>query len=413
MRLFRDRRGNMAMMAGLLALPLLGMVGLAIDFGNATAVKAQLDLAADAAALLATTAASNAYLAGVAEPIATAQVVAVQRFTAQARTQAGVSIDTVTVAVHQSGTQFSAEVNYKGIVKTTLGQLFGVLNMGVAGKASSSLSINPYIDISVLMDVSSSMLIAAGPAEMKAMEELTARAGGGRCAFACHSNPSGSDYYTLAVDNKVQLRIDVLREAVRNLIANLAALNTHAAFRLGLYTFAKALDPMYPLSSQIKDASAVLPRIAPYVNLCRGEDECPDTYFAAAMDNFGLNAGVSGNGAAPATSQKFLFIVSDGVTDDWAPGRGRSVTTVTKPSCDAIKARGITVLTLYTPYLPLQNNYAYDHFVAPIQTRIGPEMQACASSPTMYFKAENASEIDTKLKLMLAAVLKTSGHLTQ
>lgn len=418
MRLFRDRRGGVAIMAGLLALPLLGMVGLAIDFGAATAVKAQLDLAADAAALLATTAASNAYLAGAADPIAPAQATATQRFTAQAGRQVGVSISAVTVTVHQSGTQFSADVDYQGAVKTTLGQLFGLLTMGVAGHASSSLSINPYIDISVLMDVSSSMSIAANPDAIAAMQNLTqatdlhapSNAAHDSCAFACHWTATGDDYYALALRNNIPLRIDTLRGAVGNLVSSIAALNTHAAFRLGLYTFAQDFTQIYPMSDQVADATAVLPQIVPHLNNCT--NNCPDTQFAGSLASFGSIAGISGNGASPQTSQKFLFIVSDGVVDDQSTGR-RVIAPVSRASCDAIKAQGITILTLYTPYLPLPSNSFYNQFVAPIQDQVGPALQACATAPTMFFQAANAGDIDTQLKLMLASVIKTSGYLTQ
>ena len=353
-RLRRDRRGNVAMLAGLLALPLLGMIGLAVDFGTATAVKAQLDLAADAAALLATTAASNAYLAGDADPVTPAKTAATQRFAAQAGNQAGVSISTVTVAVRQSGAQFSAEVGYQGAVRTTLGQLFGLLTMEVSGQASSSLSVNPYVDVAVLMDVSSSMAIAASPADIAAMQNLTQasslhspdNAPYQACGFACHWSATGDDFYALALRNKVQLRIDVLRAAVGNLIANIAALDSHATFRLGLYTFAQDFSQIYPLSGQIAGAAAVLPQIAPHLNECTSN--CPDTAFKTAMGSFGAVAGSSGNGGSPQTSQKFLFIVSDGVVDDQSSGY-RRIAPIDTPSCDAVKAQGITILTLYTP----------------------------------------------------------------
>src|SRR3978361_224632 len=134
----RDRCGSVALLAGLLALPLLGLIGLAIDFGTATAAKAQLDLAADAAALVATTSASNAYLAGVADPVTFAKAAATQRFQAQTGNQTGISISTIKVAVHQSGTLFSADVDYTAAVQTTLARLFGLSTIAVTGQSSAS-----------------------------------------------------------------------------------------------------------------------------------------------------------------------------------------------------------------------------------------------------------------------------------
>ena len=419
-----DRRGNVAILAGLLAVPLLGLTGLAMDFGTATATKAQLDLAADAAALLATTSASNAYLAGASDPITSAQTAAARSFKAQSSGQVGVSISAVTVSVlHPSGTLFSADVSYQGVVQTTLGRLFGVLNLAVNGRSSSSLSINLYVDIQVLMDVSSSMTIAATQADIARMESLTSAyspvgklpgnvAKGEKCAFACHWTATGDDYYGLAQRSNVPLRIDVLRDAVKNLISNVDALNTHSAFRLGLYTFAQAFTQIYPLSLQISAATAALSQISPDVNECKDDNSCPETYFSNAMSSLTLIAGTSGDGGSPATSQKFLFIVTDGLVDQKGK-KGRELGPVDTADCDTVKAKGITILTLYTPYLPLLSNDYYVKNVAPIQMKIGPSLPVCATSPTLYFQAANASDVDAQLRLMLASVLQTSGHLTR
>ena len=421
LHLRRDRRGNVAVMAGLLAVPMLGLVGLAIDVGTATAIKGQLDVAADAAALLGTTSASNAYLAGAADPITPAQAAARQRFAAQAGSQMGVTVGKVAVTVRQAGSVFSADISYQASAPTSLGKLFGVLTIPLSGQSSASLSINPYVDIQVLMDVSSSMTIAATQADIDRMQALTAAysptgrlpgnvSKGEACAFACHWTASGDDYYALAQRNKVTLRLDVLRTAVSNLISNVAALNTRSAFRLGLYTFAQAFTQIYPVSGNIAAARGAVSQIAPDVNDC--SNNCPETYFAGAMASLASVSGVSGNGGSPATSQKFLFIVTDGLVDQYI-GNVRQISPVRPGDCDAIKAKGITILTLYTPYLPLPSNGFYNQFVAPIQAQIGPALQACASSPTLFFQAANASDIDAQLRVMLASVLRTSGHFTQ
>ena len=54
-----DRRGNLAVITALCAFPLLGMMGLAMDYALATATKAKMDVAADAAAIAALTTAQN------------------------------------------------------------------------------------------------------------------------------------------------------------------------------------------------------------------------------------------------------------------------------------------------------------------------------------------------------------------
>ena len=420
-KLWRARRGTDAFLTALHALPLVGLTGLAIDFGNATLARARLDAASDSAALLATTVASNQSLAGAANPTGTAEAAALQRFKAEAASQPNVTLGPVTASVSNSGALFTSKVTYQGAYQTYFGSLFGVGQIALGGSSASSLSLNPFVDIHVLMDVSSSMTIAATQTDINTMQALTAAyvpsgpvpgnvVVGEACAFACHWATNGTDFLALARNNGVTLRLDVLRSAVGNLITNIASLNKQGAFRLGLATFNEAFSVIYPASSSISGATAALAQIAPDINDC--SNNCPETYFTNAMSSLGPVVGVSGNGATQATSQKFLFIVTDGLVDQYS-GSDRQIGPIIPSACAAIKAAGVTVLTLYTPYLPLTNNAFYNTYVAPIQSQIAPQLQACASSPALAYEADNAADIDARLQTMLAAVIQSSGHLTQ
>ena len=202
----------------------------------------------------------------------------------------------------------------------------------------------------------------------------------------------------------------MLRSAVGNLITTIAALNKQDAFRLGLSTFNQNFSVIYPLSSSISGATNALAQIAPDINNC--SSNCPETYFAAALNSLGPMVGLSGNGATQATSQKFLFIVTDGLVDQYS-GSNRQIGPIDSLSCTALKTAGVTVLTLYTPYLPLTNNAFYNTYVASIQSEIAPQLQACASSPSLAYEADKAADVDARLQTMLAAVIQSSGHLTQ
>ena len=409
------------MLTALLALPLVGLTGLAVDLGNATLARARLDTASDSAALLATTVASNQSLLGAANPMVAAQAAALQRFNAEAASQPNVTLGPAAVSVSNSGALFTSKVTYQGTYQTYFGSLFGVGQIALSGGSASSLSLNPFVAIEVLMDVSSSMTIAATQSDINAMQALTAAyvpvgpvpgnvVLGEACAFACHWSSAGNDFLALARSNGVKLRMDVLRSAVGNLITNIAALNKQGAFRLGLSTFNKSFSVIYETSSSISGAATALAKIAPDINDC--SNNCPETYFANALTSLGPVVGVSGNGATQATSQKFLFIVTDGLVDQYSSSN-RQIGPVNPSNCAALKAAGVTILTLYTPYLPLTNNAFYNTYVAPIQSQIAPHLQACASSPSLAYEADNAADVDARLQTMLAAVIQSSGHLTQ
>ena len=324
--LWRDRRANVAIIVGLLALPLLGAVSLAVDFGNAVTARAKLDSAADSAALLATTVASNQFQAGASNAAASGQAAATQRFNGVAGAIAQVTLSAVTVAVTQSGSTFTSSVTYTGGYQTMLGKIVGVGTIALHGASGSSLAVNPYVDIQVLMDVSSSMTIAATQNDINNLQVLTANYNppgvlpsnvvkGEPCGFACHWSSTGNDYLALARANGVQLRIDVLSAAVGNLITTITGLNKNSDFRLGLTTFAQQFSQIYLTSTNIAGAAGALAKIAPDINDC--SSNCPETYFANAMTNLGLITTASGNGASQATSQKFLFIVTDGLVDQY------------------------------------------------------------------------------------------------
>ncbi len=438
----RERRGNVAMIMGLLAVPLVAMIGLAVDLGNATWARAKLDGAADAAALLATTVASNQYQAGVSNPTDAAATAAKARFYAmvgitpapqQYAFAPNVTMDPVTITVTQSESLFTAKVSYAGNYQTFLGWIVGVNQIGLGGVSMATLSADAYVDIQVLMDVSSSMTIAATQTDINNMQALTKSYQlppdkpsnvnqGEACAFACHWSGTNTDFLALARKNKVLLRIDVLSAAVGNLITNIASLNTHSSFRLGLSTFAQQFTQIYATSSDISGANNALSQIAPDINRCTDDNSCPESYFDNAMANLTQSTPNSGNGATQATSQKFLFIVSDGLVDD--NNGSRVIGPITPSSCDPIKAKGVTILTLYTKYIPLETPYInpsnqfYIDYVSQYQPSSGPDqlqqaMAACASSPNLAFEASDASDIDAKLQqLLAAAVLLTSGHLT-
>ena len=445
---WRDRRGNVAMMMGLLAVPLISLVGLAVDFGNATWAHSKLDGAADAAALLATTVASNQYRAGVANPTAAAISAATDRFNAmvgitppQYGFAPNVSLSPVTITMTQSGGVFTSNVSYAGSYQTFLGGLVKVPSIALGGTSAASLSASSYVDIQVLMDVSSSMTIAATQTDITNMGKLTTNYkatsttpsnadAGTPCGFACHWSSNNDDYLALARSNNVTLRIDVLSAAVGNLITNIASLNTSSSFRLGLSTFNAGFAQIYPAStsngptsSDISGARSALAQIAPDINPCSSDSSCPETNFDNAMAKLAKNTQAPGDGSTQAKAQQYLFIVSDGLVDADVPPR--AINPINPATCQALKQQGVTIFTLYTYYNPLTTNNYYNQHVLPYQPnqqpnqpnyqddQINQAMVACASSPSLAFQATDASQIDAQLQqLLAAAVALSSGHLT-
>jgi len=120
------------------------------------------------------------------------------------------------------------------------------------------------------------------------------------------------------------------------------------------------------------------------------------------------------------TPQEVLFIVTDGVEDEQnggrlqqaindlgnAPGGNSSGTNW----CTTIKSRSIKIAILYTDYLPVTANSWYNSYVAPIQSDIGPALQACAS-PGLFYDAAIGADLGQALSSLFQAVVQ-NGHLT-
>jgi Flp pilus assembly protein TadG len=418
------RAGNILILVALTAVPLIGMVALAIDFGRASLVKGKLDLAADEAALLATTTASNAWKVNDANAVTEGIAAAKARFLAQttylSSNPSMANSTLVNVGLTRTGGLFNANVTYTAQTPTTFAWVVGITTLPIAGQSSASLSLNPYIDIQILMDVSSSMTLAT-PDAMPAMAALAKsfKAAPGQkvpdnideaCTLACHWTSTGTDYYKLALQNNVQLRITVLQSAVGNLISTLTGLDTDNRFRLGLYSFNMQLNTVYALSPDVAGALTSITGIAPDVNFCSNDQSCPETYFSKSMAQLTALA-LPAPQQANMVPQRFLFIVGDGVYDQYVSNQ-RQIGAFNPVDCAALKAQGVSILVLYTPYAaPVPTNAYYVQHIQPISDQIEPNLQACASSPSYYFVANDATDINTKLQTMLQLVVQTSSHL--
>jgi hypothetical protein len=122
------------------------------------------------------------------------------------------------------------------------------------------------------------------------------------------------------------------------------------------------------------------------------------------------------------TPQEVLFIVTDGVEDEQSGGNrleqtindlGNSAYGNSSGTnwCTTIKNRGIKIAVLYTDYLAVPTDSWYTGHIAPIQSSIGPALQACAS-PGLFYDAAIGSDLGQALSALFAAVTQ-SGHLTQ
>ena len=434
-----DRTGNFGMMTALLAIPIIGVAGVAVDYTNALTVKSKLQGAGDAAALAAIASSSPGMQAAFAMTgdgtITIAQNDAKAFFRAELQNVTGYKLDSIDASIVKSGKTITSSVTYKATVPTYLSKVLGQQQIQVAGHATASYEVATYRSFYLLLDNTPSMGVAATPADISKMVNATPD----QCAFACHigytdqygnvSNEDPNDYYHLARNKNVNatIRIDVVAQATQQLLQTAIQDrgNNTNLYRMGVYTFGRdATNPqLYEVVSPTTDLATAATNAKNNVSLMtipyQGYNGDQITSFDTALAQLGTKMGFAGDGNSPATPQKIVFMVSDGVGDSNKPatctkplaGSTRCQEPIDTTACDALKKQGYTIAILYTTYLPLPTNQWYNDWISPFQNQIGTRMQACAS-PGLYFEVsptQGISDAMTALFKKIVAMPRLTG----
>jgi len=445
----KNTRGNVAIMFGFMAVPIIFVTGMTIDYSVAARVHTKLNAAADAAALAAVT----PTMMSQSDAVATAA--AKSMFSALMTGMSSLVYDpskvTVTTA-HPNGNNSvrNVTVSYLEQSKNIFAGILGAPTIYVSGGATASASVAPNIDFYLLLDASGSMLLPSTTAGITTMTGLTSAQTTGGCAFACHQALTSSgepstnpivagqhiDNYQLARNNGIGLRTDEVPVAVSALMSTADTDRANAG----------GTPPNYRMSVSIFDDSAtqIMTRTASYTSTwasasssykikemwannqdCNSQVSCTGSGSGTAdaktnFDNaFSFVNGImpnpgNGTNVAGDTPQEILFLVTDGMEDELYSGT-RYYQPINNPVrqqnwCDTIKARNIKIAALYTTYLPLQDPWSVSN-VMPFVPNLGPAVKACAS-PGLYFEVSPGSSIAAALSALFQLAVQ-SAHLTQ
>lgn len=413
-----DRRGNFAIMVAVAVIPMLGGIGLAVDYANLLRQKTRLANAADAAVLAAISENSpgRAYgddmPGGGAVPVAEADA---ENFFRADFIDSDVELTSVVSDVKRRSNRYTSTLRYEAQVPITFGKFLNMETVTVAGEAQAQIGIDPASDFYLLLDNTPSMGVGATPVDIATMVANT----GDQCAFACHSLDNPSNNYTLAKSLGVAMRIDVVRLATQQLTDTAKATSRYAKqFRMAVYSFGEAatarkLTEVAGLTADmgdVKSASADLDLMTiPYQNY----DNDQLTSFDAVLSSLNELIPDPGTGYEGSEPQKVLFFVSDGVGDSYKPGDcqkrttgGRCQEPINPQACEAIKERGIKIAVLYTSYLPLPTNGWYNTWIKPFQSEIGTRMKECAT-PGLFFEVSPSEGIADAMKALFKKSITT------
>jgi Flp pilus assembly protein TadG len=404
---FREEGGNLSAVFALTLIPIIGLIGVGIDFTNSSKRKATLDAIADSASLAAVTPSM------LAQSDSASVTAATNLFNTQVSSISGIGPVTLTVTPQDNGLSRTVTVSYSTTSTALFGRLVGKTAVPISGASAATGQGAPNIDFYLLLDNSPSMAIAATTTGINTM---VANTGSDKCAFACHeSDTAPNDYYGLARSLGVTLRMDLVRQATQNLMTTAKSTGTanNAKYRAAIYTFNYGFDTITSLTSNLTSAQSQAANIDIYEVPYQNWNNDAITNYTNAMSQINSimpnpGGGTNQNGDKP---QEVLFIVTDGVEDQMS-GTARVQALMDPSYCTTIKNRGIRIAVLYTTYLPLPTNDWYNQYIAPFQPNIGPNLQSCAS-PGLYYAVTTDQDISAALINLFNTAVATAPHLTQ
>ena len=414
-----NRHGNIPVIFVACLLPLVSAIGCAADYSRAEQLRSRLQAAADAASAGSIAETSPAFMAAGSMaadgPILEGASNATGIFKGNMSGVTGYTLNRLTPTVTRSGGTVTSTVEFSAAVPTTFLGVIGKSTITVTGTSSAGANMPRFIDFYLLLDNSPSMGVGATPADVSSMVNHTPD----RCGFACHDVNGSSNYYDLAKSLGVTTRIDVLRSATRQLMDTAAATGTYSnQYRMAIYDFGGSSDgqglrALFRLSSNLINAKAAAESIDLMAVSGHGDNNDQDSSFTTIIPAIDSLISAPGIGT-PSAPQKYLFLVSDGVADEYNSAclkpaiGGRCQSPINPALCTALKNRGIRIAVLYTTYLALPTDAWYNSWIAPFNrgpyspspnSELALNMESCAS-PGLFAEAGAAQGISQAMTML-------------
>lgn len=429
--------GNVGVTTGFMLLPLVGAVGVAVDFTNKTWEQDSIQRAADAAIL----AGVNETQVQIEKGKPRRRAIRLGKRTARAIFKANLEQSGLTSKgrfrprVQANAGGIAGSGTYKGQMPTSFARILGFESLSIAVVSRAEISQARYIDVHYVVDVSASMGVGATYADIKVIWDNFS------CQFACHQ-PSGMDFLDLQVADArgagARLRIDVVKDALQSALNTLKQGNSRSGLRVAIHTFSNNLNTVQGLTANLNGANAKVDTLE-LTNAFGEGGTMPRRSFeqlAAILER-------SGDGRSAANPKKIVVILTDGAatnryftrqlemvedTRGYQPfGEHRLntgsgwVQSLNPEACEPLKRDvGATVFVLNVRYLTPGVDLATPQgarFFRNIRLGILPlaetSMEECATTKQHAYAAETPEEIEQALLDMLHQYRKTALRLTK
>ncbi|CAO4183092.1 Putative Flp pilus-assembly TadG-like N-terminal domain-containing protein [Methylorubrum populi] len=451
-----DNGGAITVLVALAIIPVIGCIGLGIDFGMATASKTRLDNAADAAALAAVVAAKTYIGANASKPNVTALALTEgqNQATKAFNINAGkLPYGTFTLApplVTRSTQTLTSSITYTASVQTLFGRLFGSKVTTFTNTVTASADVASYLDFYLMVDVSGSMGLPTNDSDAALLASKSKEAEG-NCQFACHF--PGKVGWGLAA-GKIQLRSDAVNNAVCELLKRASTTAVENQYRIGIYPFINRLATLIALSNTTTSLASLktaaecdkswplaftnlldtgVTQLFSNNNPTTGTGS-GGTHFETALPQMKSTIQTYGDGSTSTNAKPFVFLITDGMQNsqtytlskdkktysgnpskfigygnaDWD---GSQPAQIDPTKCTDLKNAGATISILYIPYNIVKNYTTASYIVQEnaqvngFSPTLADPLRKCAS-PGFFYTANTAANITASLGAMFDQALK-------
>lgn len=442
-----NTRGAVAVVFALVIIPILLAVGGAIDMSYAWFSKQNLQQLSDEIGTVTTSSAQNYLATNGSSQLATAKTTAASQTTTLCNTFKSNNPQLTNVScaasLSLSGLTLTNAITVSATYTTSFLGLIGMTQIPVSEVSNVTASLPPYIDFYMLLDNSPSMGIGATVPDMTALANAT-----GGCEFACHDTTTNPNSYQIAHSIGVTLRIDQVKSASQSLINYASQQQNASRYRMAAYSFGVSSWPNSIGLTQVAALNSNLTTVQNNLssldlmavtngNVYNNDDSDIDGNLTALANLIGT----PGDGSSASAPQKFIFLVTDGAADIAPPNPANSalwsstgvppgswsspcvtnyfynawhcMQPVTVAVCNAIKAKNIKIVALYTTYFKYSNSSEYPTYVQPIAAAIPVNMQACAS-PGLYFEVNpQTGGISAAMQALFQAAVNQATRITK
>ncbi len=309
-RFASDRSGNFVIMFAFMLIPMIGLLGLAIDYSFALKAKTALNASTDAAVLAAATEAmeiiqtqSTANFDATSTAIQYGYVAGQNVFTANSAMLKTASPPTLTLEPPDETAKSSPRRDpTPRSPRRSSGKCSAPPRSTRAALQLPASPCRKYMNIYIATDVSQSMGIASTQTYMNQLSALT-----GGCVFGCHVLQSGQSTTNeqVAHNNNIQLRIDVIKQSIQNIISSAQTMsNGTPTISIGLYALQYDVTTLSNLSTNYSSLLSTASSIDLGPNNSSGVG---DSNFTVSLNDFATSISASGTEVVPTVPKRSCF----------------------------------------------------------------------------------------------------------